>query len=336
MSHEPPVVPDRVASHPHPEPRSYPMMLRTWDYAWWRPVVGVIALPAAVMLIAPFVLLPVLAVAVMVSGGDFDAKFNDALTLKSVTPAAMLYVNLTLASAIVFAALLMRVLHHLRPRWLMSVLPGVRWRFLGVCAGLALVALVAQVLVSMVLPQDAANDIGGATNPVDKQFVILAIVLLLTTPLQAMGEEYAFRGYLMQCFGSLARSPWVAIVVTSVLFALAHGVQNFPLFFDRFAFGLLAGFLVVRTGGLEAGIALHVLNNWIAFGFAMVWGDMTSALTATEASWWNVPLTITQSGLYLVLVLFAARRMGIGARTTPLRTQLARPAPVLPPQRPSV
>ena len=31
---------------------------------------------------------------------------------------------------------------------------------------------------------------------------------------------------------------WVAIVLTALLFALAHGAQNFPLFFDRFAFGL--------------------------------------------------------------------------------------------------
>ena len=24
--------------HPHPEPRLYPQMLRTWDYAWWKPL----------------------------------------------------------------------------------------------------------------------------------------------------------------------------------------------------------------------------------------------------------------------------------------------------------
>ena len=54
--------------------------------------------------------------------------------------------------------------------------------------------------------------------------------------------------------------------LTALLFALAHGLQNFPLFFDRFMFGLIAAWLVIRTGGLEAGIALHVLNNFLAFG----------------------------------------------------------------------
>ena len=50
-------------------------------------------------------------------------------------------------------------------------------------------------------------------------------------------------------------AKWTALLVTSGLFALAHGVQNFPLFFDRFMFGMIAGWLIIHTGGLEAGIA---------------------------------------------------------------------------------
>ena len=33
-----------MVAHPHPEPRSYPLMLRTWDYQWWKPVVGILLL----------------------------------------------------------------------------------------------------------------------------------------------------------------------------------------------------------------------------------------------------------------------------------------------------
>ena len=33
-----------MVAHPHPEPRSYPLMLRTWDYAWWKPLVGIVLL----------------------------------------------------------------------------------------------------------------------------------------------------------------------------------------------------------------------------------------------------------------------------------------------------
>ena len=66
----------------------------------------------------------------------------------------------------------------------------------------------------------------------------------------------------------------MALLVTSGLFALAHGAQNFPLFFDRFAFGLMAGLTVILVGGLEAGIALHILNNLLAFAVAIAFGDL--------------------------------------------------------------
>jgi membrane protease YdiL (CAAX protease family) len=306
-----------VVPHPHPEPRSYPLMLRTWNYAWWKPLVGIVVLGFGVVVLAPLVMIPVLAVAVRIEdNGPFLQAFEDAVSLKSVTPSAMLYLNLSLGSAVLVTWAIMRWVHQLRPRWLASVKPGLRWKFFAACLGLAVVALVAQVVVSAFLPQDP-NDIGGGLNEITPKLVALAVVILLTTPLQAMGEEYAFRGYLMQAFGSLTKQPWVAIVLTSVLFALAHGVQNVPLFLDRFVFGLMAGFIVWRTGGLEAGIAMHVWNNIVAFGFALAFTDIDSALKVSEVSWWQIPLTLTQNGVYLVLVLLVARKMGIRNHTDP-------------------
>jgi uncharacterized protein len=303
-------------THPHPEPRSYALMLRTWDYQWWKPVLGVLALAAGGLLVVPLLLMPVLAVGVVIEGGPFAQRFADAATLKHVTPSAMLYLNLTLASLVLVAMAIERWVHRLRPRWLMSVRPGIRWKFFFACLGLSVVALVAQSLVGLALP---ANTDQGTGHPghVTGQLVALAVVILLTTPLQAMGEEYAFRGYLTQAFGSLFGSRVVAVVVPALLFALAHGAQNAPLFFDRFAFGLMAGFLVLVVGGLEAGIALHVLNNLLAFGLAIAFGDVTQSLTVSHVSWWQIPLTVTQNGVYLVLVMLVARRMGVQRRTSP-------------------
>lgn len=305
-------------AHPHPEPRSYPLMLRTWEYAWWRPAVGILLLIVGGMLIVPLVLTPVLIIAVMVEGGDAPLmdRVMEAATLGEVTPASMLYLNLSLASLTLVAMGIMRLLHNLRPRWLSSVQPRIRWKFLFVCFGLSVLALVASVLFGMLLPQDP-NDIGAEPNEMTGQLIAVGIVILLTTPLQAIGEEYAFRGYLMQAFGSLTRSRVAAVIATSLLFALAHGAQNFPLFFDRFAFGLMAGLVVVIAGGLEAGIALHVLNNLVAFAFAIVFSDLQSALTVSEVSWWQVPSTIVQNGVYLVLVLLVVRRMGLRNTTNP-------------------
>lgn len=322
----PPGVPQAVVAHPHPEPRSYPLMLRTWTYQAWRPIGGIALLVIGLMLVVPFALLPVLAVGVALQGGPFLAGFQAASTLAKVTPASMLYLNLSLAAAIPLTWLIVRYLHRMRPRWLTSVRPGMRWKFFCACLGLAAVALLAQIALGALIPSGSA---ATTRHPVhlNGTLVALVLVIVLTTPLQAIGEEYAFRGYLTQAVGALTKSSWAAVLVSSVVFALAHGVQNFPLFFDRFAFGLMAGYVVVRTGGLEAGIAMHIMNNLLAFGAAIATGDLEGVLKVSHVSWWNLPLTLTQNGVYLVLVLLLARQMGLRALTDPPLSTVAEPVP---------
>ncbi|HSE70762.1 MAG TPA: CPBP family glutamic-type intramembrane protease [Nocardioidaceae bacterium] len=306
-----------LPSFPHPAPREYHQMLRTWNYAWWKPVVGIILVALGMVVVAPLVLLPLLMVGVWLEGGPFWSSFEEAATLQSIGPASLLYLNLTLGSAILVCWLVMRVLHRMRPRWLTSVVPKMRWRFFFICVGFSVVALIAQVVVSVLMPGSQEGDPTATVNEFTRTTAILALVVLLTTPLQAAGEEYVFRGYLMQAVGSLFNNRWVALVATATLFAVAHGVQNFPLFFDRFMFGLIAGWLVLRTGGLEAGIAMHILNNFLAFGYALTFSDLTSTLNVTEVGWENIPLTLTQAGTYAALVLVAAKKLNLQTRTNP-------------------
>ena len=313
-----PPAPPVPRSFPHAQPQPYHLMLRTWTYEWWKPVVGIVLAVAGMLVIAPVVLLPVLAAGVALQSGPFLQNFLDAATLKAVTPAALLYLNLVLASMIPLTWFIMRVLHRMRPRWLASVVPRLRWRFFFVCLGLALVALLAQLLVGSLVPSSSGEgDLAGKLNDFTASTAAVGLVVLLTPPLQAAGEEYLFRGYLLQAIGSLFRNRWVAIGATATLFALAHGAQNIPLFLDRLAFGLIAGWLVTKTGGLEAGIALHILNNFLAFGVALSFGDLTQTLTVSEVSWWNIVLTLTQSVVYTALVLLVARRMGLQTTTRP-------------------
>jgi len=297
------------------EPRTYPLVLRTGAYAWWQPVVGLVLAVLAFALFAPLVGQLIAAGAVAIDHeGSFSDAFERTVELEPVTWQGLLYLNLLLALLVPTAIGIVRVVHRVSGKFLMSVGPGIRWPFFRVCLGLSLVAIAVQLVASTVLPgidsglSDSPNDVTGA-------LVAMALVVLLTTPLQAMGEEYFFRGYLMQAFGALTRRPWAAVLITSLLFALAHGVQNAPLFLDRFTFGLMAGYVVVRTGGLEAGIALHVWNNLFAFGLALGLGSIDETLHISEVGWSNLPLSLIQNGLYLVLVLAAANRMGITSRT---------------------
>ena len=136
--------------------------------------------------------------------------------------------------------------------------------------------------------------------------------MLLLTPLQAAGEEYAFRGYLTQALGGLFRSTWFAVLLPALVFALAHGVgQSLPVFFDRFAFGVLAGLLVVRTGGLEAGIAAHVANNVTSFLLAALTSSMAEVRAITEVTWVVAAWDIARFALFTGLAWLLASRMSV-------------------------
>ena len=56
---------------------------------------------------------------------------------------------------------------------------------------------------------------------------------------------------------------------------------------------------------------MHVLNNFLAFGLALAFSDMASTLNPTGGSWWSIPVTLTQSLVYLGLVILVGRRMGL-------------------------
>ncbi|GAA1162840.1 CPBP family intramembrane glutamic endopeptidase [Nocardioides aquiterrae] len=298
---------------------SYPFIQRGGRPGAWRPVVGVLVLIACFVVVVPVLVQIPFAIGFAVAGRDVGAELGRLLELDDPTPLALAYLNVSLACAIPVTWAISRVLHGLRPGWLASVRPRIRWRWVLVCFGLSFVALFATLVVSALVPSTAESpEVSGHLNDFTTTTRDFLLVVVLLTPLQAAGEEYAFRGYLTQAFGNLFGSwfgrPVAAVLLPALLFALAHGAQSPPVFFDRFAFGIVAGLLVVLTGGLEAGIAMHVLNNWLAFGLALAFGDMASTLNPVGGSWWTIPVTLTQSLVYLGLVLWVARRIGL--RTT--------------------
>lgn len=296
----------------------YHQLLRSAWPGWWRYALGIFMLVVAFLLVLPFLVLAPFALYYLLDGQNVGTAVQTLVDLEHPTPAGLAYLNLVLAASIPTTWILVRYLHGLRPRWLASVQPRIRWRYFVACLGLAVVALVATVLVGTLLPHQAQEaEIGQHLNDFTSTTRNFALVVLLLTPLQAAGEEYAFRGYLLQAFGGIFRHPALAVAGSSVLFALAHGAQDPPIFVDRLAFGLVAGTLVVITGGLEAGIAMHVLNNFLAFGLALAFGDMASSLNPTGGTWWSLPTTLTQSLVYLGLAWWVSNAMGLRNRTDP-------------------
>lgn len=233
-------------------------------------------------------------------------------------PLGLLLGNLMIAALIPASVLAVLVVHGERPGWLNSVTRRLRLRLLLTSGAIALGVQVVAVAVFLGLA-GAGLDLdfteGDAEWPGARTFLALLVIIALTTPLQAAGEEYLFRGYLIQGTGIWIRSPWIPGVASSLLFAAAHGPQDPWLFSDRLAFGLIAWAVTMRTGGLEAAIALHAVNNLVVLIGAAATDEIDSSLTATDV---GATMALFDIGVLAVsgyLLDRNARRLGVATHT---------------------
>lgn len=283
---------------------TYLQLLRLPGFAWWRSLLGVVCGLGLFFLLTSVINQAIIFAfwATTSAQTPYDAYMESAI--KFHTPVGMLGANLGLATLIVTAAVLMPIVHRVNPRWLISVESHVRWRYFGICLALGLVA--------PVLVQGLSTVIGGVPAVrLNEHFWLFLIVIILTSPLQAVAEEVFFRGYLLQALGSVVANPWFGIVVSSLIFAALHGRQDPALFVDRLAFGLLAGILVWRTGGLEAGIAAHVTNNVLAYLIAGLTGTIVETREVTSIPWEAALFDVAGFALFAVLAWLVASRLKV-------------------------
>jgi len=289
-----------------PDGAPYQQVLRTSQYAWWRPALGVLLGLSMFMLMTTLISQAVIRLAWATTAADesYQAYYTAAYAFRR--PPGMLALNLAIAALIPISWLLITMVHQVAPRWLSSVRPRLRWRYLAVCLGVAVIAtavsLVSQLFIQPVHIQ------------AQQGFWAFLVVIILTSPLQAAGEEVFFRGYVLQALGSLYGRPWFGVVLSAVLFAAFHGWQNLPLFVDRLAFGLLAAALVWRTGGLEAGIAAHVINNVFAYTFAGLTGTIAGLRALKEIGWLTAVIDVGGFALFAVLAYLVARWLKVQTR----------------------
>lgn len=95
----------------------------------------------------------------------------------------------------------------------------------------------------------------------DLIFIFMALVVI-----PPVCEEIVMRGFL---FGKLSEKMkfkggfWVAALVTSLLFAVAHGQWNVGI--DTFILSMVLCWVRRETGSLWTGIIVHMLKNGLAF-----------------------------------------------------------------------
>ncbi len=302
---------------------SYPELHKLGLTGWWRSLLGVAGIGVIGFVVLPLLLGGVFMLGMALFGMSTRAisdEFANVADQVALSPTMLAYTLLSLWCVIPVAWLVQRVCHGLPPGTLWSVLARLRLRYLAVCTGMAVLAVALTVGVAQLLPSttEAGADVTHGLNAITATTWQYLVVVVLLVPLQATAEELVFRGYLMQAWGGLfggRRAAQTAAVLGSALvFAAMHGTQELPIFLDRFSFGVVAGVLVIVTGGLEAAIALHVVNNLYAFITPVLFGDINGALWPEGSTWWQLPVSLTQVVSFGLLAWWVARRTAL-ART---------------------
>ncbi|MEK6234586.1 MAG: CPBP family glutamic-type intramembrane protease, partial [Planctomycetales bacterium] len=98
---------------------------------------------------------------------------------------------------------------------------------------------------------------------VEARLMALPLVqrLMLIALAPAVCEELVFRGFLLSGFRSQGRE-WRAIIITSVVFGMAHMMLQQSL--NAMFVGVVLGFIAVKTGSLLVPMTYHFCHNSIA------------------------------------------------------------------------
>ncbi|MEU5884888.1 CPBP family glutamic-type intramembrane protease [Spirillospora sp. NPDC047279] len=323
---------------PPPVGVRFHQMARTPVHRWWRPLAGSLLIVVGAMVLLFAVLVVGVIFAMAVNGGVYepgeDGMFGNDLADLSFQIAS-LAVLLPLAPLMAFA------IQRRRPGTVSSVVGRIRWKWLLGCAGVALLFCAVSFGASMFAAQYVSDPDAGANDTWVGwgEFLLPAVIILLLVPFQASAEEYVFRGWLLQAIGACTletrtgavgrafsrvfRTPWPGIVIGAALFTSLHGYTGWGML-DVFLFGAIMGWLTVRTGGLEAAIALHVFNNLMAFLVSAAVGNLKIEQGAVP--WQYVVADVAPMILYALVIVWMVRRYKVQTVTTDPSAPVAEPA----------
>ena len=257
------------------------------DSTGWKPWTAWAALVAA------FAGALVGALVIGVIGSAAGSSFTDPSPAVSISATIVQDLSF-IGAALLFAGIASRPLPEqfgLRPTrfW-----PAVGW----IAAAFAAFYVFTLVWVSILGVSPDDTKLPDELGVKDSTFALLAVAFLVSV-VAPIAEEFFFRGFF---FGALRnwKGPWPAAVLTGLVFGAIHvGSAEAAFLLPLAFFGFTLCLLRERTGSLYPGIALHCMNNSLAFGVSQHWG-------------WEIPVLFACALSLISLVALAVR-----ARWTP-------------------
>mgnify|MGYP001076205419 FL=1 len=181
---------------------------------------------------------------------------------------------------------------------------------LGIMFGAAIVAAsLAQLNELIPIPQNAADyfrklednysaQVEAMTNIRTFGDYIISIIMIALLP--ALFEETFFRGAMQNLLTRFSKKPWLAILITSLIFSVIH--LSYYGFLARVCLGVVLGLIFYYSRSLWLTIAAHFFNNAIAVTQMYVLirqgKPVKEAMNETYPMWWGI------IGVILLYVLF--------------------------------
>ena len=324
---------------PHPpalplEPVRYSQLLRGPRHRWWKPLLTALLAGAIALGLSVLTVLPPLVVGLVTGVPDLPGYvFRTLSEIDSLGPVGFIGLNLSLAILIPTVMLSIWAVHGVRPRFSTSVTGGIRWGWMQRCLVVVVPIWVLYVGISLLLDP--------TSGPRPAYWGVLLVIAVVMTPFQAAGEEYFFRGWIMQVVGSWFRRPVVGLVVTTVVstvtFSAAHGSPDIWVLANIGCLAVAGCLATWRTGGLEAAIAMHAVNNVLAFFAVILFGGWENAFVGadTEGTFLQFAAAAVVHGLALALIWWQAGKVGLPYLSRPSApVPSALPPAALPPGTP--
>lgn len=279
-------------------------------YRWWRMLLTGLVGIALYVAILVIVIVPLAIVSMFVPGWGVESQTLLTTSQFFDLDRPWLLVALVLPLILMIPALLLasRMVEGRGVGLLSSVTGRLRMGWLG--KSLLLALAVFAVYFAVVLGWSALSGDAVVADFSHPGLWTMVLLVLLLIPFQAAAEEYVFRGYLMQLVGSWLRHPAFAILLPVPLFVLGHGYDIWGAA-SVGMFAIVAAWLTWRTGGLEAAISLHIVNNVLIFLLGSVTLVDANATSGTAVDLIASALAMV---VYALLADRWAARLGI-ART---------------------
>ncbi len=291
MSADATVAPVRRYHHALSEPRR----------PWWIPALALASFAAAIVVVSVLVSLAAIEID-LVLGLVTPAEVASGAVV--FTPTLFLANNLVLASLVPISMLLQWAFYGVRPRWMHSVTGAWRWQLVRRSALFIVPIFLLYTGGGLAL---AALEL--AERPPSATTLALLVIIVLTTPLQAAGEEYGFRGFITRTVGSWASRPGLSFALgtsaASIVFALVHLAADPWLIAYYVVFAVSMSLIVRATGGLEIAVLIHALNNVLLLGPAVVLSSLEESFDRGVGS--AGPLALVPMAVIVIITLIVLR-----------------------------